>query len=116
MEDSARFGSVVTERYRVAVVDVPNGHADDVRSEAPGCLTGNGAGISRKTKIEKTDTVSGRIQRGRDAGEAVGYNRIRLPLAIRANEKHACPAIATDHTSALHDLHLPDCSRRLGEK
>jgi len=32
--------------------------------------------------------MSGGVERGSDAGEAVGHDRIRLPLAVRAHQQH----------------------------
>jgi hypothetical protein len=62
MEDSARFGRVVAEGDRIAVVDVPNGHADDVGSKVASGIARGRDGISRETEIEEANVVPGRIQ------------------------------------------------------
>ena len=63
VQHAPRFGSVVAERDCIAVVDVPNGHADDVGSEAARGLTSRRDGISGKAEIQETDPMPGCIQR-----------------------------------------------------
>jgi hypothetical protein len=76
------------EGNRVAVVDVADGDADDVRSESESGFAGSLYRMPGEAEIEESHLVPGRIERGRNACQTVGHHRIRLSLAIRAHEEH----------------------------
>ena len=76
------------QRDRVAVVDVADGDADDVRAKVAGDGLCARDRVARETKIEEPDIVTGGVEGRGHACQAVRDHRVRLALPIGADEKH----------------------------
>ena len=94
----------MSQRDGVAIVDVAHRDADNLRPEFLRDFTGPLHRIPDETEVEESDVVSGGIERRRDAGKSVWNDRIRLPLAIGADEEDPRSVVTTDFLDCCHDL------------
>ena len=95
VQDVARFRGVVSERDRIAVIDVPNRNSDDVWSKRQSSIARRPDRILREAQIDESHVVPRSVECRRDACQPVGHNGIRLALAIGTHEQHPHSAVGT---------------------
>jgi hypothetical protein len=109
VQNASRFRRVVTQRDRIAVVDVPDGNANDVGPELRrGAPCGRNC-VGCEAQIEEPDAMPSAIERRRNAREPVRHHRIGLSLAIGAHEQNPRSA---SFLLLSHTLHILDYTAR----
>ena len=88
VQDGPCFGSVMTQRDCIAVVDVPDRNPNDVGLELRSGATRGSDRVGREAQIEEPDPMSRSVERRSNASETVRHHRVRLSLAIGAHEKN----------------------------
>jgi hypothetical protein len=86
----------------IAVVDVSDGHADDIWPERASFIAGARNAVPREAKVEESHAMPGFFERGSNARQPVGHDRVGLSLAIGTHEQDSRPVVPSYSSIWVH--------------